>query len=135
MTFPIAEVLLHPPLGSLTRLIIPGLFSGSGDLDRPAGIDHFPLNNVNAYGLTWSFFSVPDTIGYSLGQPVVYEERMLQTNTVHRARDGHDLVSEWHDWFVEGAWWLWFNPGPQRVHYDIRIGVQLVFYWIVLEFP
>jgi len=64
---PIANTLLHPPLGALRRELITGVYSGSGDLTRPGGFP--PFENVNAYGLTWSFFTVPETFGYQLGSP------------------------------------------------------------------
>lgn len=128
---PIIDVLLHPPLGFLRRELIPGLFSGSGDLTRNDGRLP-PFNNVNAYGLTWTFFTVPDTLGVEFGNPNVYEERMLQLSAMHIGQDGHELVSEFHSFAVEGVYWLWENVGPARIHYDIRIGVELTFFWLII---
>lgn len=128
---PIAQALIHPPIGFLQRLLIPGVFAGAGDLTRPAAVIP-PFNNVNAFGLAWSFITVPSTIGVEFGTPNVYEERMLQLSTHHFDIAGHELVTEYHSFSVEGIYWLWENAGPSRVHYDIRIGVTLTFFWLVL---
>jgi hypothetical protein len=129
---PIADLLLHPPLGLLSRELIPGVFSGSGDLTRNTG-QLPPWDNVNAYGLTWSLVSIASSVGYIIGQPTIYEQRIIQVSTVHRGFDGHDLISEWHEFTVEGAYWLWENAGPQLVHYEIPINVALNLYWLVVH--
>lgn len=131
---PIVDLVLHPPLGLLKRELITGTFTGSGDLTRSTGALP-PFDNVNAYGLTWDIFSISDTIGFTLGSPVVYERRVCQLSTVHRGYDGHDLVSEYHEFAAEGLYWLWDNPGPQRVHYEIPSNVVLVLYWLIIQFP
>lgn len=131
---PILNALLHPPLGALRREVIPGLFSGVGDLTRATGALP-PFDHVNAYGLTWSFFTVPDTIGFTWSDPRIYEEPMLFLSTIHTGFDGHDLVSEYHTFQAEGIYWLWDNPGPTRVHYEVRIGVEAVLYWIIVKLP
>lgn len=124
---PIIEGILHPPLRLLRRLLITGTFSGAGDLTRPAG-----LVLVNAFGLTWSTFTVPAGYGFFEGQPKVYESRLLQLAAIHRDADDHDLVSEYHDFHVEGIYWLWANAFPVRIHYEISPGVVLVFHWLTL---
>lgn len=131
---PVAEALIHPALGFLAREIIPGIFTGQGDLTRPTGALP-PFNNVNAFGLTWTFFTVPDTLGVEFGTPNVYEERMLQLASMHIGSDGHELVSEFHSFAVDGVYWLWQNAGPSRIHYDIRIGVEIVFFWLLFRLP
>lgn len=131
-TIPILETLLHPPLGAISQLLIPGLFTGSGDLTRATGALP-PFNHVNAYGLTWTFFTIPAGFGSTPGTPIVYEERMLQASTIHTDFHGHDLISEWHSFFSDGVYWLWNNPGPTRVHFDIAPGLEIVFSWIVLQ--
>jgi len=131
---PISEALLHPPLGLIKRLLIPGTFENSGDLQRMTGALP-PFNNVNAYGLTWSFFTIPAGFGQTPGFPVIYDERMLQLSTVHTSFDGHDVISEYHDFRVDGIYWLWQNPGPTRIHYEIAPGVVLTFFWLVVNIP
>jgi hypothetical protein len=129
-TVGIGELLLHPPLGLITRELITGVFDGSGDLDRSGPTP--PFNHVNAFGLTWDFFTVPAGMGRTLGNPVIYEQRMLQLSTVHEGFDGHALVSEYHDFYAEGIYWLFANPGPLRVHYEIAPGVEVTFFWLLV---
>lgn len=129
-TIPILNALIHPPIQLLARDLISGVFTGSGDLTKPGPIP--PFDHVAAYGLTWDFFTVPVGFGRTLGFPVVFDERMLQLSTVHSDILGHDIISEYHGFQVEGIYWLWENPGPQRVHYEIAPGVQVVFYWLTL---
>lgn len=124
---PILNALLHPPLGLLSRSIIPGTFTGAGDIDRPAG----PIG-VNAFGLTFDLLTVPAGWGRVEGFPDVWLPRLVQLATVHRGADGHDLISEYHDFYAEGLYWLWENPFPQYVHYEVSPGVELVFFWILI---
>lgn len=131
---PLLETILHPPLGALKRELITGLRTGAGDLTRATG-SLAPFNHVNAYGLTWDFITVPSGFGRELGSPVVFEERMIQASTIHTGFDGHDLVSEYHAFTVEGIYWLWANPGPTRIHYEIAPGVSVQFFWLIVEFP
>lgn len=127
---PILEALLHPPLGLLVRSLIPGTWSGSFDLDRPGPTP--PFNNVNAYGLTWDFFTVPAGYGRDLWLPNVFDRPMLRGSTIHTGLDSHDLVSEWHDFYSEGTYWLWANPGPTRIHLDVSPGVELTLFWLLV---
>jgi len=126
---PILEALLHPPLGLLKRELITGTFSGSGDLTRSGTTA--PFNNVNAYGLTWSFFTVPAPFGFEFGSPDIYEHRMIQLSTIHTDGGAHDFISEFRDFRSEGLYWLWANPGPTKIHYEIQVGVSVVFYCLV----
>lgn len=130
---PVLDLILHPPLGVLSRELI-GTLSGSGDLTRPSVLPK-PFDNVNAYGLTWSIFTLPIGWGITYGYPNVYEPRLMQASTVHRDQQGHDIISEYHDFVAEGIYWLWENPGPLKVHYDISPGVSLVLYWIIWLIP
>lgn len=129
---PILETLLHPPLGLLQRELITGTFTGSGDLTRADG--HLaPFNHVNAYGLTWSIVTIPDTAGFIIGTPTVWWNRIIQVSTVHEDYAGHAIISEYHEFAVEGIYWLWANPGPTLVHYEIPLDIELALYWLVVH--
>lgn len=124
---PIVQQLLHPPVTLLRRELVTGLFSGSGSLTRAAG----PIG-VNAFGLSWDFFTVPAGFGFTLGVPVIYEERMLNLAAIHSSLDGHAFVSEYHAFYADGIYWQWENSFPTRVDYDIAPGVSLVFHWLLV---
>lgn len=136
MTFmdPVGNLLIHPPIGFLRRAVIPGVISGSGDLTRPTGALP-PFNNVNAYGLSWSIFSIPAGFGKAEGFPDVYYERLVQLSTVHEDFEGHQMISEYHDFHAEGLYWLWETAGPKAVHYEVTPGVELVVYWLEVRIP
>ena len=127
----IGQQILHPPLRFTGRELIAGVFSGTGDLTKPGLIP--PFDHVAAWGITWSFFSVPAPFGYRVGTPRRYYELMIQLSTIHTDLDGHELVSDQFDAYAEGIYWLWREPAPLRVHYEIVPGVQVVFEW--LTFP
>jgi hypothetical protein len=128
----IFEALSHPPLGTLVRELLPALYTGSGDLTRPAPLPIPPFNNVNAFGLTWDFFTVPAGYGRDVQTPAVFDRPMMRLSTVHTGLDGHDIISEWHDFFSDGVYWLWTHAGPTRIHYDISPGVSVSFFWLIL---
>lgn len=130
VNIPIGTNILRPPIGLLQRELIPGIFTGDGDLTRPGGT--VPFNNVNAFGLSWSFFSVPAPFGYELGEPRVYHHVMIRLTTIHQDIGSHQLVSETFDAHSDGIYWLWDNAGPSRVHYEIIPGLSVQFYWILI---
>lgn len=130
----VSNLLIHPPIGFLRRALITGIFSGSGDLTRATGALP-PFNNVNAYGLTWSIFSVPIGFGKIEGHPDVYYERLVQFSTVHEDFEAHQMISEYHDFHAEGIYWMWETAGPKKVHYEIAPGVQLNLYWLEVRIP
>lgn len=118
---------LQPGISFLRREAITGIFTGEGDLDRPAlGV------GVNAFGLSWDFFSVPAPFGRELGQPDVFDRRMLQLAAIHTSTDSHQFISEYHAFFVEGIYWQWANIFPSRIHYVIAPGVEVVFFWLLI---
>jgi len=127
------RTLLHPPFGWLRREVIAGTFSGSGDLDRNTGALP-PFDNVNAYGLRWSFFTVPAPFGYDLGSPRVYHNRMIQITVRYRDALGNDQDLEVYDVHFEQAI-FWKEPGPLLIHYEIAPGVDVVFEWLIVKYP
>jgi len=133
LQYPIIDVLLHPPFGFLQREVVAGLFSGSGDLDRNTGA-LAPFNNVNAYGLRVTFFTVPAPFGYDLGSPRVYHNRMVQLTVRYRDALGNDQDLELYDVHAEQAF-FWREPGPLLIHYEICPGVECVFEWLIIKFP
>jgi hypothetical protein len=124
---PLSDQFLRPPFRLFTRVIIPGLASGSGNLSRPAG----PIG-VNAFGLTWSFFTVPIGFGRTPGLQVVYEQRVLEIGVLHTYIDGSTAYVEHHSFHEEGIPLLFNLAFPTRIDYSIVAGAQVQFYWILL---
>jgi len=133
LVFPIADALFHPPYGFMRRETISGTFTGSGDLQRATGAAA-PFNNVNAYGLRTSFFTIPAEMGYVLGDPNVYFDRIVQLTAVYEDALGNDDVLEELDVHFERVW-LWLEPGPLKIHYDVFPGCVVSFQWMIVKFP
>lgn len=133
LTFPVADAILHPPYGAMRRELIAGLFSGSGDLQRATGALP-PFNHVNAYGLRTSFFTVPAGLGYQVGNPNVYFDRIVQLTAIYEDALGNDDTLEIVDIHFERIW-LWFEPAPLKIHYEIFPGVSVNFEWMIVKFP
>jgi hypothetical protein len=133
LQFPILDVLLHPPYGAMRRELIAGTFSGTGNLTRATG-SLPPFNNVNAYGLRVSFFTVPAELGYLLGSPNQYYDRMVELTARYSDALGNDDDLEVVNIHFERVW-IWAEPGPALIHYDILPGVSCVFEWMIVKFP
>ncbi len=132
LSFPLTDVLLHPPYGAMRRELIAGLFTGGGDLQRAGGAA--PFNNVNAYGLRTQFFTVPAGFGREPGSPVVYQPRMVQLTARYEDALGNDDDLEVLELHSERVW-IWQEPGPLLIHYEVTAGVECVFEWMIIKFP
>jgi hypothetical protein len=121
----VIQQFLHPPVGVLTRELELGLFAGDGSFTGVNG----GLGFVGYFGVEWSFFTIPDKLGYQLGFELEYQLRMLQLVFVHRFLDAHSAVSEVHDAHTEG-FVLWTEALPESVNYSILPGVEIIFNWL-----
>jgi len=124
---PIKVPFMQLPIELVVRETIAGVFSGSGSLTRPAG----PIG-VDAFGITWDFFTVPAGFGSTPGNPTQFENRMLQLGVVHQDLGTHQYYSEFHDFTVEGIYLMFSLIAPVRVDYTIAPGVEVSFFWLVL---
>lgn len=115
------------PIQLVVRETITGVFSGSGSLTRPSG----PIG-VDAFGITWDFFTIPAGFGSTPGNPTLYENQMLQLGVVHQDLGTHQYFSEYHAFNVEGIYLMFSLLAPVEVQYTIAPGVQVVFFWLVL---
>jgi hypothetical protein len=122
----VIQQFLHPPLGLLTRELISGTFSGDGSLNRP-----LMSSGVDAFGLVFSFFTVPTQIGLTLGSVIEYEPRMVQLAVIHTLLDSHEVVSEYANFSQEEVPFLWSVALPTRIEYSIYPGVEIVFHWLL----
>jgi len=125
ITLPVVDQFIHPAIGLLSRAIIPGLFSGDGSLTPPQN----PIIALT-YGLTWSFFTVPPGLGYTVGNPNVYRDGLLQLASTYALADGH-IVTLQVEWMrTDGGCYLWNEPLPDSVLYHIWPGLEVVFEWL-----
>jgi hypothetical protein len=120
---PLGSLLVHPPLG-LTRVdATPICRTGDGYLEGDSGL--FP----SIYGLWWEFTVVPPGVGTEAGATVLYEQRMVQLQTVHTI-NGLDVVTEIVEANYDRVVWLWAEAKPTRIEYAILPGVEVCFHYV-----
>ena len=127
LELPASSVLPYLQLLHLVRETISGAKTGSGSLTRPSG----PIG-VDAFGITWDFFTVPAGFGSTPGNPTRYENEMLQLGVVHQDLGTHQYYSEYHSFDAEGLYLVFANLAPTQIDYNIAPGVVVSFFWLVL---
>jgi hypothetical protein len=75
---------------------------------------------------------VPPGFGYKLGEPLIYQQRMLELTVRYVDVDGFESDLEVLEAYAEQGF-FWREPGPLLVHYEITPGVAVVFEWFVLR--
>jgi hypothetical protein len=123
----VIEAFLHPPLAVMTSELIPGLFIGDGVLSRPRG----PVP-TDAFGLRFSFITVPAGFGFKLGAVKEYENRLLQLAVEHTMLDGHGIISQVTDFHSDNLPFLFDVALPLQVHFSIIPGVSIQFFWLLV---
>lgn len=122
----VIEQFLHPPLGIMSSEVIPGLFTGDGVLSRPRG----PVP-TDAFGMRFSFITVPAGFGFKLGAVKEYESRILQLAVEHTMIDGHGIISQVADFRSDNLPFLFDLALPLQVHFSIVPGVSVQFFWLL----
>jgi hypothetical protein len=134
MTFPISTVVqvvdavLHVPLELLAEEVIPGSpFSGEGRLNRPR-----PGVEVAAWGIAWSFLTIPPRLGVSGGAVPIWNVRLLQLVAFQNSRSTQYPL-EIFDAHYDAGVWLWVNPFPSAIGYSLYPGVSAQFRWLLFS--
>jgi hypothetical protein len=125
VSVPIIDQLVHPSFGLLTRTATLGTFTGAGTLTPPQN----PLVALT-YGLSWSFFTIPARFGLTLGDPVLYEQRILQLASEYQDLGGHSFLAQVANINADGLFYLWDEPLPAAIHYFIAPGCAINFFWL-----
>ena len=125
ISIPIIDQLTHPSFGLITRAEIGGTFEGSGQLSPPQNV-----LVALTYGVSWSFFTVPENYGRILGNPDGYRPPLLQLGVDYTDLGGHTFTHqvEWQPY--DGSYYFWDEPLPQALRYHLLPGVVAVFYWL-----
>lgn len=125
VSVPIIDQLVHPSFGLLTRTATLGNFSGAGSLTPPQN----PLVALT-YGLSWSFFTIPAEFGLTLGDPNLYQMRILQLASEYIDLGGHSFLAQVANINADGGFYLWDEPLPFSLHYYIAPGCSITFFWL-----
>jgi len=101
--------------------------TGRGELTRPAG-----ALNIDAYGLTWFFDSIPAGFGRRDGAVEEWHERILQLVRIDADRGNNEYLSEVFDIRTEGGRIVWGLGLPRRILYDITPGCVVRLCWLIV---
>jgi hypothetical protein len=134
MGFPISTVVqvvdavLHVPVELLVEESVPGSpFTGDGRLTRPRpGVD------VAAWGLSWSFLTIPPRLGVSNGAVPVWNVRLLQLAAFHFSRSA-EYPMEIFDVHHDAGAWLWQAPFPAAIGFSCYPGVSVRLSWLLFS--
>lgn len=127
----VGDLILHPPISFLIEDGDPLTLTGRGSLTRPSG----PIE-VNAFGATLSFFTIPAGFGFRDGNVLEYHERIVQLATTHELANGsREVLTEVLDLNTDGFMWLWRNALPNRILYDVTPGCVVILRWLGATIP
>jgi len=116
----------HPPYGVLTREFAFNLTSGVTQVQRIRG----PVN-VDAFGLSFSFITVPAAFGYTQRIHKDYEIPIVQVAPLYTLFDGHGLYGPIQELTHEGDIVYLDQLFPTRVDVWVQVGCLVAQYWIV----
>jgi hypothetical protein len=88
----------------------------------------------NAYGATWSWFTIPAGFGYRDGVLLEYHQRLFQFTVIREGADDALYRDELFDEQSEGGTVTWKQPFPTEVQYDVTPGVAVVWRWLIAPF-
>jgi hypothetical protein len=123
----IIDLAAHPPFGILSRetgfLLAPGLTN----IRRIRG-----LVNVDAFGLAFSFVTIPAAFGRDIqGVTTRYEEKIVQFAPIFTDLGGHNFHADMVDIYEEGLYYYLPDLFPTSIDVWVQIGCTVQQYWLV----
>ncbi len=116
----------HPPLGTISRETHSSIDHTTTSIQRIRG-----LTNVDAFGISFDFFTIPAAFGWSDGLVKRYENRILQFAPLFTDLSGHNFHQPPIDVFEEGLYWFFPDLFPTRIDVSVTVGCVVVPYWLV----
>jgi hypothetical protein len=120
----------HPPYGVLQREFHGALSFGLASVQRIRQVGPVQTN-VDAFGLTFDFLTVPDGFGYQLGLVKTYEEFIVEFAPVYTMFDGHNVYGPRTQVFSEGSLYYLSDLFPTRVDVYVQVGCVVDLFWLV----
>jgi microsomal dipeptidase-like Zn-dependent dipeptidase len=122
----VVQLFAHPPFGILSR-------------ETHASIDHTTANiqrirgpvNVDAFGISFDFFTIPAAFGWTEGLVKRYENRILQFAPLYTDLAGHTFHSQITDVYEEGLYFYFEDLFPSRIDVYVTVGCVVIPYWLV----
>lgn len=122
----IISQLVHPPYGVMSRETGPTLTAGLYQVQRIRG----PIN-FDAFGLSFSFFTIPSEFGYSQKVTKDYEVPIVSFAPLYTLLDGHDVYGPQTDVHHEGDLLYLDQLFPTRVDVWVQVGCTVVLYFVL----
>jgi len=122
----VVQLIAAPPFGILSRETLGPLGPGLSTIHRTRG----PIG-VDAFGISFSFFTIPAAFGSSIGVVTEYEERIVQWSAVYTDLGGHSFISTPVDVFHEGEYYFFQQALPSSILVDVQVGCTVIVYFLV----
>jgi len=117
----IISALAHPPYRLLTRETEPALSTGLYTLQRIRG----PVN-VDAFGITFSFFTIPAAFGYADRVKRSYEEPICSFAAEYMLLDGSFVLESETVIHHEGELYFFSGLFPNKVYVWVQVGCTVI---------
>jgi len=119
-------VLEHPPYGVLQREFAFNLTAGVTQVQRIRG----PIN-VDAFGLSFSFITIPAKFGFTQQVHKDYEVPIVEMAPLYTMFDGHTVYGPTVTLTHEGDLIFLDQLFPTRVDVWVQVGCLVSQYWLV----
>jgi len=116
----------HPPYGVLSREFAFNLTAGVTQVQRIRG----PVN-VDAFGLSFSFVTIPAAFGFTQQIHKDYEEPIVEVAPLYTLFDGHTFYGPTQVLHHEGDMLFLDQLFPTRVDVWVQVGCVVAQYWLV----
>ena len=122
----IISQLEHPPYGALTRETGPTLTTGLWQIQRIRG----PVN-FDAFGVSYSFITIPTRFGYSQRVHKDYEVPIVALAPLYTMFDGHDVYGPTQYLTHEGDLIYLDQLLPKRVDVWVQVGCTVTMFFLL----
>src|ERR1700693_3444989 len=122
----IISALSHPPVKLLSRETLGPLTSGVYTLNRTRG----PIA-VDAFGITFSFFSIPAAFGYTDTTVRNYDDAICSWNVEQTMFDGHTVLTPEERVYHEGDLYFFNTLFPTTLHVWVQVGCTVIPYFLL----
>lgn len=122
----VIQLASHPPIGVISRETHSSIDSTTLNIQRIRG----PVN-VDAFGISFDFFTIPAEFGWANGITKRYENRILQFSPLFTDLSGHNFHQEPTDVYEEGLYWYFPDLFPTQIDVFVTVGCVVIPYWLV----
>jgi hypothetical protein len=126
VSIPIIDQLVHPNLGLLTRVAVPGNpFNAFTALSPPQN----PLVALT-YGICFKTHTIPPEWGHRGTFPVQYEDGFCTVVSHYQDLSGLDVIQQLEVMSFDAQMYFWQEPLPLLVSIDIQPGWALDLFYM-----